>query len=406
MARPVKRKGGSWRYQPTLPDGRRGSISIPRCSQRIALKVCTRIDELIDCASVNEQPPAELRVWLDGISDQLHASLARCGLVRNRVTRTLSAFLDEEIDDHTLKASSRTRKRIARNRLVEYFGHDKPIREITREDALAWHRWMLEDKGYADNTVARDVGFAREFMKSAIGADLIAENPFDGLSSAIRSNQDRMHFVDRETFTRVMDAMEDEIGRALFVAARIGGLRIPSEIRGMRWSDVMFDRDRVRVLSPKTEHKGRGMRFVPLFPELRAAFEDLGPGPGDELVFAQLSPFYHKIIRGILLAAIERAGLDPWPKLFTNLRSSRLTECRDLPEHLLSAWFGNSQAIRQLYYMQTRDEDYARAAFRDGAESGADSAGHGLTGEDKTPKRTPDPAIAGQDLAKGGRYWT
>ena len=50
-----------------------------------------------------------------------------------------------------------------------------------------------------------------------------------------------------------------------------------SETLALKWSDVDWERQRIRVPSPKTEHYGKSFREIPLFPKLepylRNAFE-------------------------------------------------------------------------------------------------------------------------------------
>ena len=59
-------------------------------------------------------------------------------------------------------------------------------------------------------------------------------------------------------------------------AARFAGIRTPSELFTLRWSDVDFDAGKITIHSPKTEHyAGGGSRIVPLFVELRGFLETL-----------------------------------------------------------------------------------------------------------------------------------
>ena len=65
--------------------------------------------------------------------------------------------------------------------------------------------------------------------------------------------------------------------------ARYGGLRTPSETFALTWADIDWERNRIRVPSPKTAcHAGRESRMLPLFPELRphleAVFDEAEPG--------------------------------------------------------------------------------------------------------------------------------
>jgi hypothetical protein len=72
-------------------------------------------------------------------------------------------------------------------------------------------------------------------------------------------------------------------------------------------------------------------------------------------------------------AAIESAGLTPWPKLFQNLRATRETELGEtFPIHVVCKWIGNTEAVARKHYLQVTDADYEKAqkASR-GAATGA-----------------------------------
>ena len=64
-----------------------------------------------------------------------------------------------------------------------------------------------------------------------------------------------------------------------------------------------------------------------------------------------------------MLRIIRRAGVQPWPRLFHNLRASRQTELtNDFPSHVVADWLGNSPAIAQRHYLKTTEEHFQRAA--------------------------------------------
>ncbi|MEX1095362.1 MAG: site-specific integrase, partial [Planctomycetales bacterium] len=154
-------------------------------------------------------------------------------------------------------------------------------------------------------------------------------------------------------------------GRLLFALSRYGGLRCPSEHLGLRWGDIDWERNRMTVRSPKTEHHpGGASRVVPLFPELRRYLEecfDLAE-PGTEHVITRFRDA-NANLRTRLLRIIDRAGLQPWPKLFHNLRSTRQTELEEsFPSHVVCAWLGNSEPIARRHYLQVTDEHFDRAA--------------------------------------------
>lgn len=66
---------------------------------------------------------------------------------------------------------------------------------------------------------------------------------------------------------------------------------------------------------------------------------------------------------------VKRAGLNQWPRLFQNLRSSRETELlgEGFQLQTVVAWLGNSPTVALKSYLQVREEDYQKAT-QGGAE--------------------------------------
>jgi hypothetical protein len=79
-------------------------------------------------------------------------------------------------------------------------------------------------------------------------------------------------------------------------------------------------------------------------------------------------------LRTQLLRIIDRAGVQPWPKLFHNLRASRETElAQEHPLHVVCAWIGNSQQIAAKHYLQVTD-DHFEQALKPGPEAAQNPA--------------------------------
>ena len=117
------------------------------------------------------------------------------------------------------------------------------------------------------------------------------------------------------------------------------------------------------MLSPKTEHHlGGASRLVPIFPELRPYFD---------LAWERAACAEHVIsryrsteanLRTQFSKIVVRAGLDPWPKIFHNLRATRQTELEDhFPSHVVCALIGNSPQIARKHYLQITDDHFQRA---------------------------------------------
>ena len=120
-----------------------------------------------------------------------------------------------------------------------------------------------------------------------------------------------------------------------------------------------WDRQRITVDSPKT-----GKRIFPLFADLLPFVEeqfDLAE-PGTEHVINRYRDT-NVNLRTHLERIIRRAGLEAWPKLFQNLRSTRETEpCEQYPVHVVCQWIGNSVPVSAKHYLQVTEEHFQKAA--------------------------------------------
>jgi hypothetical protein len=156
-----------------------------------------------------------------------------------------------------------------------------------------------------------------------------------------------------------MPACRDDYDRLLLALARFCGLRISSEVKGLRFCD--FTDTEIRI----HQDTKTGARTVPLFAEVRGIYDRVvnlrkvtGHFSPGELVFAELRNYRQRIVR-----AIRSSGVEQWTKLFINLRSSCITDMveRRYSEKMLDAMFGNSAAVRSRHYIQFRKEkEYAK----------------------------------------------
>ena len=368
MASITREKNGRRTIQFVAADGIRKSIRLGKTSQRVAEAVKVKVEQLSAAIAVGHAPDNETSRWVAGLDQALADKLARVGLIPNRQQATLKAFVDQYIEGRSdVKGSTRTVYGHTRRCLIDFFGPDKALREITPGGADEW-RISLTQQVLADNTVRRRCGIAKQLFKAAVRKQLIPSNPFTELKSSVLGNASRFYFISREEAQQVISACPDSQWRLLFALSRFGGLRCPSEHLALRLTDIDWERERVTVHSPKTEHHPGGeSRVIPMFPELRPYLEEVfdQAEPGTEFVITRYRDT-NSNLRTQLQRIIQRAGLKPWPKLFQNLRSTRPTELeREHPSHVVCAWIGNSRAVAAKHYLQITDEDFAKATSVD-----------------------------------------
>ena len=91
---------------------------------------------------------------------------------------------------------------------------------------------------------------------------------------------------------------------------RYGALRVPSEIREMKWEDINWSADSFRVHALKTEHHADdGDRVVPLFPEVRKYLWELHEQTDDGEIYVLPTIQHTTNVLPTLHRIIKRAGL-------------------------------------------------------------------------------------------------
>jgi integrase len=363
-------------------DGKRKTIRIGQQSQKQAVKFKLKVEALVGqsitgAVAVDD----EVSRWLAGLPDTMHAQLAAVGLVKPRVTAvgpTFGAFFDAYIVGRTdIKPNTLTNLRQARKNAVEYFGESRALDSITEGDAEEYWRHLIGRM--APNTARRLCGRAKQLFRFACRKRIIRDNPFADIECHVKGTPARQFFVTRDMAAKVTAACPDAEWRLIFALARFGGLRTPSETFALKWGDVDFERGRIRVPSPKTEHiEGKASRMLPMFPELRAPLLEVftAAEPGTENVITR---YRGPNLRTGLERIITRAGLTAWPKLFHNLRATRQTELSEsYPGHVVCAWLGNTQAVAQIHYLQVTDEHFASAAQNAAQQASGESATVGI----------------------------
>ncbi len=427
MASIARQADGRARILFIEPDGKRRTIYLDAKLARDAESTRRHIENILSARATDDAPAVRTAQWLADLPEaqpKLHAKLVKVGLAQPHRQRALGGFIDTYIERRSdVKPTTRLVYHRVRGYLVDYFGADKPLREITPGDADAWRLWLIE-KGLADNTIRRSCGIAKQYATAAVRQRLIPSNPFGDLVAAIKANPKRYYFVTREESQRVLDACPDAEWRLLFALARYGGLRVPSEALRLRWADIDWEGERFTVPSPKTEHhEGHESRVVPLFPELAGFLRDAFELAADGAEFCIMR--YRDTamnLRTKLQRIIRQAGLEGWPKLWQNLRSTRETELCDIfPAHVASAWIGNSVPVAMKHYLQVTEDHFAEASQKTAQKTAHQSPTTGHNGQQAEIDAENGSAVSADDCGEltadavgcgssidvtTGRYWT
>ncbi len=371
MASIVKRPNGHREIRVILSTGNRPTIRLGRCDQKTAEGVRLHVERLAFAVSTGTAPPPDTAGWISSISDQLHARLARAGLCEPRAPSvppavlTVGVLVDAFIgrrDD--LKPGTILVLKQARRHLVRKLGEGRDVASITIGDAKDFDRSMRGDYSIAYS--GKMVRCARQIWRDAIDRKTLTENPWLKVKVGSNRNVERQRFIPRATIDKVIAEAPDPQWKLLIALARYAGLRVPSEPLGLTWSDIDFDKGRMLVRSPKTEHHaGKGSRVVPIFPEVREHLEAVFARDGADGEVYVITRFREKNanLRTQFGRFIAVAKVEPWPRLFQNLRSSCATELVErFPAHVVNGWLGHTEEVAQAHYRSITDAHFDAAS--------------------------------------------
>lgn len=352
------------------------------------------IENILDAAKYGaEFPPGDAKRLAD-LPDATFEKLVAVGLVHPRVKRTPTQLT---VADHAegylarrsdVKHSTRlVLGHVVRN-LSEFF-QDTPLAKVTAGDCDDFARWLAsggrtagqaqrKGAGLSPATVGKRLQWCSAIFRDGIRRGLIPSNPFDDVKKPGATNTDRQQYVPAEIIETLIAADPDPEWRALLALARYLGLRTPSEPFSLVWSDIDWERKRIRIPSPKTEVHGKPYRMAPVLPEVMPHLErlfDAAP-KGSLYVFSKLREresakaaetglWANLNLRTALLRKLTKARIAPWPKLWHALRASAQTDLSArFPAHVVAGWLGNTPAVALKHYLMTTDADFAKAASK------------------------------------------
>ena len=347
-------------------DGKLTHVRLGAVQKKVAESVRRRIEGILEVRLAGTAIDPDTANWLGTIGEDLHGKLVKAGLAQSRAkteASTLGDFLENLFQGlGPQKARTRIGYDRARRLLEEFFTKARRLSTISEDDAAEYRQWMA--KKFAPATVSVDLRRAKQFFKAAVRRKLIADNPFQDVKCGSQANPSRLHFVTQETIEKVIAACPNNEWRLIFAFARYAGLRMPSELQGLKWSDVNWEQNRILVHVPKKEHiPGQATRVVPIFPELRPYLERARKEAPEGAVLVVPRAKDGPNLRRYAEQIIKKAGVTQWPKLFQNCRASRETELmRVHPAHVVMAWIGHTERVARSHYLQVTDEDFDQAA--------------------------------------------
>jgi integrase len=322
--------------------GKRPKLRLGDATMNDAREVMRRVELLLKAARLSVSIDSETVGWLSKLDPDFYDRLAELGLAPQRVNGRadvlLEAFAETYIAKRNdVKPATKEVWRQGKLGLVGFFGAGRPLTTVTAGEAEDYKQKLIGDK-LAPYTISKRLQFAKKIFTSAVDHELIPKNPFAKVRIT-RTMEDRKRFITREATGKLLDTCPPGPNwRMIIVLARYGGLRCPSEVLSLTWESIDWERNQIRVISPKTAHHlGKDTRTIPLFPELRSELEAIWTPEATGCIVDEkyrqraMGPhgWRNCNLRTTFEKIVKRAGLTPWPRLFHNLRSSRQTELEE-----------------------------------------------------------------------------
>ena len=379
MAMPYEQpaKSGRWVYE-FIFDGKRHRIRLGKVKGSKATVIANCIDEICGQLETGAGLLTEQVKWLVGLSDRFHRVIARHLPVPPRVVACLGEWVDRHIADRKdLSPGGKQKLEQTRDKLTNYFGAAKRLRDITADSASKWRTRLRETLSEA--TCKTHCGNAKAFFSEAVERKLITESPMAHLASGSTARDDSQYIAAGDVL-KVMHQLKNDELKLRLAFCRFAGMRVDSEPPTLRWAHIDLKERKMRVASKKTQRfAGKKMRIVPicdvLYTLLVAQWN--GRSSDDEPVckIGRLNGWHKEVID----RAIKAAGLKLWPDRFQSLRASYDTDIRDhLPDYAADAITGHSGEVARKHYNQNVPDEVFSRAYAVGSDKAAQKAAHSL----------------------------
>jgi integrase len=404
----VSKDANGWRIDFRMPDGRRCVLRTGTGgNKRRADEIAAKVRALVAARAAGSLPDHSVARWLSELPDgRLRARLVDLGLAERRerdcpIVEWVERFLERHAERHPVTESTRKVWGRAVVHAREHFG-SRLLSSLTPESGLEFREATMRRPGrigerLAEATVRKSCGVLAMALRAARKAGALSCDPFEGVPKSAGANPEREVYVEWATVEKVLEAGPGAEFRLLVALSRLAGLRVPSEVCGLRWGAVDWERRAIRVDSPKTRRHGKPWRLVPLVPELLGMLERAYSDAPEGAEFILPTYRTHTSPSMLVLRACRAAGVEPWPRPFHAMRASCETDwAARFPLADVAEWLGHSRTVAARHYLRPTDATFAAATM---SASGGSIGGD--TGGDKSCETVVTPVVTRVSASSG-----
>lgn len=400
----ISKMSGSNKYTVRFTDidGNRKKMALATADKKTAETVRNMVERILEQQKTGE-PNRLLANWLKDIPDDTRRRLENAGLLEVKTRYTIQDLFEAYLQFNTeARKSTITNIRQAVNNAIAFWGADKTIDTITEEQAQSFRDWLplqpfegrlASKKKYpaiskalqqakaerretvygrsgikgtlSPATVSGRIGKMKTLFNYARRRNWIEKSPFEFIKKGEMVNHNREAYISRGAVQKMIEVAPGAKWRAIIALSRYVGLRIPSELKTLKWGDIVWSDSShetalIKITDTKRSgHEGLGTRISPLWKEaekeLRTLFDE--SPEGQEYIFPGIKSSSN--LRTTMEKIILRAGLQLYPRIFHSLRASCETDYhRELvPPTTYCRWIGNSPKIAEKHYIRYDETD-------------------------------------------------
>jgi integrase len=226
------------------------SLSAKRYSKKTA-EECKDIVEKLRYYRHNDSiPDKKTALWLEEAHEHLLSKLVEAGLMEIAEPKVIQDLWDSFFKNRTdLKPTTVAIYCSAQKRFYEQFQPTEFIDAMTSDRLMALKLSLLTNLTQA--SVCIYMSKIKTVLKWGVEQDWLAKNPLNGIPLGRGINRDNDRIITMEDYAKLLEACPNQEWRTIIALARIGGLRCPSELKQLRWSDIDWKGNRFLVRSLK-----------------------------------------------------------------------------------------------------------------------------------------------------------
>lgn len=386
----IYKDGMSFRLQVTGKDGKRRVLRLRSFgvnTKKKAAEIAARMESLLAIRDLALVPDEETLAAIRGLHPRVREFLDGAGLIpREAEERTLHQCLDAFVEVKAGKCKPSSMQVLGRavKHAKAFFSADKELQSVTSLEVDAFGKWLKNQRGrqsphLAEATVRKTCSVLCQVFRFAARNGWVRVNAVleSDVKRSFTSNPARGAYVPLQAVRQLLAACETREERLMVGFARFAGLRMPSEIREIRWSDFKHDFEVLEIHATKTEKP----RSVPVMPSLRELLlEEQPPSDESQYVFPRLRQYPSLSTR--MRRIIRKSGIRSYPRALHTLRRSCITDwvSENATIAEVAEWAGHGIPVMTKHYLTSQSDQSAlraakaaRQAVQEERDGGAES---------------------------------